>query len=363
MLRNDARRIQTRCRVCGNGFSRRAAYGGVLVNWLITGGCGFLGTALVRALVEEGEHAVRVVDDLSVGTREDLAAACSFFETVPTGVGHMLGAPGPVELIVGDVVDEDLALRAARGADVIVHLAANTGVEPSVRHPRRDCRINVTGTLNYLEAARHAGARRFVFASSGAALGEVNPPLHEGLAPRPASPYGTSKLAGEGYCSAYFRSFGVETVALRFGNVYGPLSGHKNSAVARFIRRAMSGEVLEVYGDGTQTRDFIYVGDLVRAVRLAVIAPGVAGETFQIATNTETTVQELIEKLLPALSDAGIDEVEIRQAAPRTGDVRRNYSDTSKARRVLGWQAEVGLDEGLRRTVAWFTEQRAGVAS
>jgi UDP-glucose 4-epimerase len=325
------------------------------VNWLITGGCGFLGTAFVRSLVEEGGHAVRVVDNLSVGEREDLEAVCRYVERAPEDLEAFPASGEPVELVVGDILDERLALRAAEGADVIVHLAANTGVAPSVEDPRRDCMSNVLGTFNYLEAARHGGVRRFVFASSGAAVGEVEPPLHEELAPHPVSPYGASKLAGEGYCSAYFRTFGIETVALRFGNVYGPLSGHKNSAVAKFIKRAMRGEVLEIYGDGTQTRDFIYIDDLIRAVRLSATVDGVGGEVFQIATNAETSVQELVDKLLPALAAAGIVDVEVREAAPRLGDVMRNYSDTSKAARMLGWRTEVDLDEGLRRTVEWFT--------
>jgi UDP-glucose 4-epimerase len=324
------------------------------VNWLITGGCGFLGTAFVRSLVEECGHAVRVVDDLSVGEREDLGAVCRYVVRSSADL-DAFPAPGePVELVVGDILDERLALLAAEGADVIVHLAANTGVAPSVEDPRRDCMSNVLGTFNYLEAARHNGIQRFVFASSGAAVGEVEPPLHEELAPHPVSPYGSSKLAGEGYCSAYFRTFGIETVALRFGNVYGPLSGHKNSAVAKFIKRAMSGEVLEIYGDGTQTRDFIYIDDLIRAVRLSATVEGVGGEVFQIATNAETSVQELVDRLLPALAAAGIEDVEVRQTSPRLGDVMRNYSDTSKAARMLGWRSEVNLDEGLHRTVEWF---------
>ncbi len=326
------------------------------MNWLVTGGCGFLGTSLIRSLLEDGQNAVRVVDNLAVGNREDLGTACRFVETKPEDLGDMPDAGGstPVELIVGDILDAELALRAAEGADVIVHLAANTGVAPSVEDPRADCLANVIGTFNYLEAARHARVGRFVSASSGAAVGEVDPPMHEEVSPHPVSPYGASKLAGEGYCSAYFQTFGVETVALRFGNVYGPLSGHKNSAVARFIKRASGGEAIEIYGDGTQTRDFIYIGDLVRAVKLAATVDGVGGEVFQIATSSETTVLELIEKLLPVLAETGVKDVEVRKTDPRQGDVQRNFADTSKAARMLGWRAEVGLDEGLRNTVEWF---------
>ena len=324
------------------------------MNWLITGGCGFIGTALIKSLMEEGGHGVRVVDNLAVGTRDDLASVCEFTE----GPGEGPIAPG-VELVVGDILDEDLALRAAEGADAIVHLAANTGVMPSVEDPRADCRTNVFGTLNFLEAARHAGAERFVLASSGGTvIGEVEPPIHEEMAPHPVAPYGASKLAGEGYCSAYFQTFDIQTVALRFGNVYGPLSGHKNSVVARFIKRASQGEVLEIYGDGTQTRDYIFIEDLIRAIKLSATVEGVGGETFQIATNAETTVREIADRLIPALAAAGIKDVEVRNTDARRGEVRRNFADTSKAKRMLGWQAETNLDEGLRRTVEWFMETK-----
>jgi UDP-glucose 4-epimerase len=331
------------------------------VNWLITGGCGFLGTALIRDLVKEEGHTIRVVDNLAVGNREDLSAACRFTETAASSLEPLAQNSGPstVELIEGNILDEELAVRAAEGADVIVHLAANTGVAPSVADPRADCMSNVIGTFNYLEAARRHGTRRFVFASSGAAVGEVDPPIHEEVPPHPVSPYGTSKLAGEGYCSAYCRTFGVETVALRFGNVYGPGSTHKSSAVAKFTKRALSNEALEVYGDGSQTRDFIYIEDLIRAVRLAATVDGVGGEVFQIATNAETSVQELIDLLLPILAAAGIKDVEVRETEPRQGDVQRNYSDTSKAARMLGWRAEVNLEEGLQRTVDWFTNSQS----
>jgi UDP-glucose 4-epimerase len=326
------------------------------VNWLVTGGCGFIGVAFIRSLSAEGGHAIRVVDNLAVGTREDLRAVCDFVEASSADAGPMASSSS-VELVVGDILDEGLALRVSEGADVIVHLAANTGVAPSVEDPRADCLANVIGTLNYLEAARHNEAKRFVFASSGATIGEVEPPIHEEMTPHPVSPYGASKLSGEAYCSAYFRTFGVETVALRFGNVYGPLSSHKSSVIAKFIKRATRGEVLEIYGDGTQTRDFVYVEDLTRAVRLSATAEGVGGEVFQIATNAETSVQEMIEILMPVLAEVGIEGVEVRRATPRLGDVMRNYSDTSKAERMLGWRSEVGLKEGLRRTVAWFMDR------
>ena len=327
------------------------------MNWLITGGCGFIGARLIDHLNGDGAN-IRVVDDLSVGTREDLGAVSDFRDV---DVDALEGAPNGVELVVGDIRDAALALSASRGVDVIVHLAANTGVQPSIQDPRLDCTTNVIGTLNYLEAARENGVPRFVFASSGGTvIGDVVPPIREDMVPRPKSPYGASKSACEGYLCAYHGSFGIDTVALRFANVYGPGSSHKNSVVAKFIRRALAGEVLEIYGDGSQTRDFIFIDDLVGAIVRAATAGGVGGEVFQIATSRETTVNEIAELLVPLLSETGIGEVQLRHAAPLPGEIRRNYSDTSKAEERLGWQAEIELPEGLARTIAWFLEQKPG---
>lgn len=326
------------------------------MNWLITGGCGFIGRNLIHSLLEDGGHRIRVLDNLKTGTRADLAMVADAFEG---GSGHALTAefrPG-VELVVADILDAPALEAAAQGADVIVHLAANTGVAPSVADPKMDCHVNVVGTLNCLEAARACGVKKFVFASSGAPAGEVEPPIHEELVPHPVSPYGASKLAGEAYCSCYHKTFGIDTVALRFGNVYGELSGHKDSVVAKFIRRAMEGETLEIYGTGSQTRDFIYIGDLVRAIRLSVNTPGVGGEVFQIATGAETTIHALVDVMVPLLEARGIGPVQVEHGEARLGDVMRNYSDTSKAARMLGWHIAMELPEGLEKTINWFVQR------
>ena len=332
--------------------------------WLITGGCGFIGRNLIAHLARQGGHEIRVVDNFSEATPDELSDYA--------GIGTVVRRPdetgssqqGSVDVVQADVLDRDAAARIVEGCDAVVHLAANTGVGPSIEDPFKDCAINVTGTLNYLEAARHAGVARFVFASSGAPLGEVEPPLHEQIAPKPVSPYGASKLAGEGYCSAYGRSFGLGTVALRFGNVYGPGSTHKSSVVAKFIRAALAGEVLDIYGDGSQTRDFIYVGDLIDAVCKAATREVPAGETFQIATSAETSVREVVECLKTVFGRHGIPEPEVTFSEPRLGDVKRNFSLTTKAAEILDWHSTTGLAEGLDNTVAWFTSaQGAGSTS
>jgi len=335
-------------------------------NWLITGGCGFIGANLVGAVIRgQLAETVSVLDNLSVGTTERLESALALigdFDKSTSGerIQYELadGKYPLIKLFVGDIRDRPFVEKAVKDIGLVVHLAASTGVPTSVENPLLDMESNVVGTFNMLEASRKAGIDRFIFASSGAPVGESEPPIHERKVPRPVSPYGASKLAGEGYCSAYYRSFGIATVALRFGNVYGPGSGHKESVVAKFVRQAMKGETLEVYGDGTQTRDYIFIDDLVRAVLQAASVDGIGGEVFQIATNAETTVDELVSVLLRVLADTGTSDVRVNHTAPRVGDVTRNFSDTSKARDMLGWQAEVSLSDGLRHTVEWFAGRK-----
>jgi len=325
------------------------------MNWLITGGCGFIGSRLVGRLRAGGEHAIRVLDDHSVGTLDDLARVVSC-ESDDSDRLSLPEVGGPVQVVRGDICVAADALRAAEGMDVIVHLAANTGVIPSIEDPLADCRTNVLGIVNVLEGARAAGVERFVFASSGAPLGEQTPPIHEQKVPRPVSPYGASKLAGEAYCSCYHASFGLATVALRFGNVYGPGSIHKGSVVARFIKQALDGETLVVYGDGRQTRDFIYIDDLMDALVLAASADA-GGEVFQIASGGETTVNEIAEQLKRLLGDRGVS-VTLEHEAARAGEVIRSFSDISKARGMLGWAPTHSLEAGLEKTVDWFLATR-----
>ena len=329
-----------------------------LPRWLITGGCGFIGTRLIKRLVSKGNHVIRILDNLSVGTKEDLGRVGDFVELDVNSFNSQFTTSTPtIELVVGDITDYNHCVKSSKGMDVIVHLAANTGVAPSVENPRNDLKSNVIGTFNMLEAAKQNCSKRFVFASSGAPIGDCKPPIHEELPTHPVSPYGASKLCGEAYCSAYYRTFGVETVVLRFGNVYGIGSEKKNSVVAKFILNAINGMPLEIYGDGNQTRDFIYIDDLIGAICCAATAEDIGGETFQIATSTETTICELGEKLVSALKDLGVNHIEMCHTLPRLGDVQRNFSDTSKAKKQLGWQAQVALSEGLKRTAEWFFKE------
>jgi len=322
------------------------------MNWLITGGCGFIGTNLVARLVKEGDHYVRIIDNLKSGSTEKLARVCSFGMPPRCHVEH-----GHVHLFIDDIVDADFAKEICQDVDVIVHLAANTGVPVSVEFPVEDCLNNVFGTLNYLEGARHAGVKKFIFASSSAVPGDHEPPYHEKLFTKPISPYGASKCSGEKYCYVYNETYGVDTVALRFSNVYGPMSENKYAQlISKFIQAAVSGETLEIYGDGSQTRDFCYVDDLIDAIQLAVDMP-VGGNIFQVATNVETSVQKITDLIIKGLSKYDIKNIKVKYGNERPGDVKRNFSDTSKARNLLGWQNKVSIEEGIERTIKWYMEE------
>lgn len=321
---------------------------------LITGGCGFIGTSLIAELIKKyPDTRIRILDNLSVGSEQDLSEVCDFelarLDELPT--------TSPIELVIGDIRDVSTVNTCIQGIDCVIHFAANTGVGPSVNNPRFDMDCNVFGTFNLLEASRLHGVKKFIFASSGAPAGEVEPPIHEELPPHPVSPYGASKLAGEGYCSAYYRSFNLNTICLRFGNVYGPRSKNKSSVVAKFIRLALRHEPCIIFGDGTQTRDFLYISDLVRAVILS-IEREVGGETFQIATGSEMTVTDIANLIANELAKRGIS-MDIHHDTPRIGDVRRNYADTSKAKRILDWSTQMDVHHGIFLTIEWFLKRNA----
>lgn len=321
------------------------------MKWFITGGCGFIGSSLIHRLLQSGASTIRVMDNLTTGSKSNLSELGLFKEA------DVRRPSTGLDFLEGDIRHADHVKAGSAGFDVIVHLAANTGVPQSIEQPTLDCEINVLGTLNALEAARANNIKRFVFASSGAPVGEVTPPIHEEIVPHPVSPYGASKLAGEAYCSAYYRSFGIDTVALRFGNVYGPGSAHKTSVVAKFITRGLAGEELEIYGDGSQTRDFIFIHDLVDAIISGARANAIGGEIFQIATGTEITVHDIAQRLATLIYSRTGKSVKVKSSAPRLGDVQRNFSDVRKAKEMLGWTCRTDLNEGLKQTLDYFLKK------
>lgn len=326
-------------------------------NWLITGGCGFIGRNLIQKLLSDSEAAIRVLDNETVCDMKDLQ---QIFPVERVAEGNILPAKGKVQLLSGDIRDNKVAAEACHGMDIVVHLAANTGVPKSVANPELDFETNAMGTFNMLEATRHQGLKRFIFASSGAPAGTAKPPVTEKSLPEPISPYGASKLAGEGYCSAYHHCFGLDTVALRFSNVYGPYSSHKTSVVAKLLSAISIGEDWTIYGDGTQTRDFLYVDDLVEAILLAAYTRGIGGHAFQIATGVEHSLRDLMDIIQKSLAKRGLSSGKIIHENSRQGDMPRNYADPSKAAKMLGWKAETNLEDGIRETVDWFFKTSGG---
>jgi UDP-glucose 4-epimerase len=307
------------------------------VNCLVTGGAGFIGSNLVDALLARGDR-VTVVDDLSTGKRQNLTGA--------------LGAGA--ELIKADIRDRDALVEVARRAepDVVFHLAAQIDVRKSVADPAFDASINVGGTANVLEAAREAGSPRVVFSSTGGAIyGEGDGqelPLGEDAPLAPMAPYGQSKLAGEGYLSLYERLYGLSCIALRLGNVYGPRQDPLGEAgvIAIFCGRLLAGERPTVYGDGKQTRDYIQVDDVVAA--LIAAAESTATGAINVGTGRETDVLELAARLQELRPDAGFEP---EPAPARVGEVQRISIDPGRAERELGWQPQIELEEGLRKTL------------
>jgi nucleoside-diphosphate-sugar epimerase len=310
------------------------------VKVLVTGGGGFVGSHLVERLLLDG-HSVRVLDNFATGRRENLL--------------DLLSA---IELMEGDVASYDRVRRSVSGCEVVLHQAALPSVPRSVQDPLRSNATNVTGTLNVLLAARESGVRRVVYASSSSVYGANSElPKHEGVLPEPISPYAVSKLAGEGFCRCFDELFDMDTVALRYFNVFGPRQDPlSHYAVPRFITALMDGGRPVVYGDGEQSRDFTYVRDIVDGNLLAMTAEAVAGKTFNLAAGKRTTVNELLGQIGLLVGR----EPDVRYEAPRLGDVKHSHADISAAARDLGYSPSVSIQEGLRLTLEWLSRAGSG---
>ncbi len=306
--------------------------------YLVTGGAGFIGSNIAAALVKQGEE-VRVLDNLSTGKRENIA-----------------GWEDDIWLVEQDITDLEAIRPAFEGVDYVLHQAALPSVPRSVEDPIATTQANVNGTLNVLLAARDAGVERVVYASSSSVYGQ-NPdlPKHESMRPEPISPYAASKLAGETYTAAFYEVYGLETVSLRYFNVFGPHQDPESQYAAVlpiFVSRMLDGKPPMIFGDGEQSRDFSYVANVVYANLCAAQAEGAAGQVFNIACGQRSTLNQLVEYLNEILGT----DFEPEYASERPGDVRHSLADISAARGVLGYEPQVDFREGLDLAAQWYQE-------
>ncbi|MBD3232732.1 MAG: NAD-dependent epimerase/dehydratase family protein [candidate division Zixibacteria bacterium] len=309
------------------------------MTYLVTGGAGFIGSNIVKRLIDLGKK-VRVIDNFSSGGRANIEP-------------HL----DELELIEGDIRDFWTVAKAVEGVDYIFHQAALPSVPRSIDNPLTSNEVNINGTLNVLEAARFFGIKRLIYASSSSIYGDTEVmPKRENMAPSPLSPYAITKLAGERYCQIFYRLYGLETVALRYFNVFGP---HQNpysqysAVIPKFITKLLAGKKPLIYGDGSQSRDFTFIENVVGANLLACETDECLGRVINIACGKEFTLNMLVRKLQEIIGS----DIEIEYADSQPGDVQRSIADITDAEKYLGYKVQVGFEEGLKRTVDYFRDK------
>ena len=312
-----------------------------MAKYLVTGAAGFIGSSLVRALLERGDS-VRAIDNLSTGKRDNL---------------H--GVLDRADFRQLDILDLDALRQACDGVDYVLHQAAIPSVPKSVLDPVGSNRANVDGTVNLLVAARDAKVKRVVYAASSSAYGDTPTlPKHEAMVPNPISPYAVAKLTGEYYMISFYRCYGLETVSLRYFNIFGPRqdpSSPYSGVLAKFSLQMLSGQQPTIFGDGEQSRDFTYIDNAVSANLLACTAPAAecAGKMFNVATGRRATLNEAVELLRPLTGYTGT----VNYGPERGGDIKHSLADICLAQKHLGYKPLVSFEEGLRRTVGWYRSE------
>ncbi len=305
---------------------------------LVTGGAGFIGSHIVDRLLQEGFE-VTVLDNLSTGRI--------------TNIKHHL-SDKRFGIIEGDIREEKVVRKALKGVEAVIHEAAISSVEESIKDPIKTNDVNLNGTLNLLNLSVKERIKRFVFASSASVYGDLNPPLREDSQLKPMSPYAVSKLAGEYYCKVFHRIYGLETICLRYFNVYGPRQRNNqySGVIINFIDNLEKDKPLVIFGDGLQTRDFIYISDVVEASLIALKSKEGVGEVFNIATGKPTTINELAQIIIELKGKSNLKPI---HAEPRKGDIKHSYADIKKTEEILKFKAKVSLKEGLKSlNNIWF---------
>ncbi|MCK5739668.1 SDR family oxidoreductase [bacterium] len=313
-----------------------------MANILVTGGAGFIGSNLVIELLKQNHH-IRVLDNFSTGKRENLH--------------HLLDK---IELIEGDLRSAEIVLQACEGMDYVLHHAALPSVPRSIADPISTTTVNVIGTLNLLNAARHQGIQRLIFASSSSIYGNSSRlPKSETMKPEPLSPYAVSKMAAEEYCRFYYQHYGLETVCLRYFNVFGPrqnVESQYSAVIPKFIHAIQHQKQPLIFGDGTQSRDFTFIENVIEANLLALTAPNIAGKVINIAAGVPVSLQGLVVEI-NSLTDSNIPPL---YAPTRNGDVKHSHADISTAKRLLKYQVKVPFKIGLKKTVEWYQRHEVG---
>ena len=306
------------------------------MKYLVTGGGGFIGSNIAEELLKRNED-VRIIDNFSTGRLENLG---DFIDRI--------------ELIEGDIRDFWTVQEAVKGVDYVIHQAALPSVPRSVKNPLTSNAVNVSGTLNLLEASKHAGVKRFVMASSSSVYGDTPTlPKHEGMTPDPLSPYAVSKLADEKYCKVFYELYGLETVCLRYFNIFGPRQNPESeyaAVVPKFINCLLDSKPPTVYGDGEQSRDFTYIDNAVSANILATTAEMAPGKYYNVACGGQFTLNQLLDALREII---GVN-IKARYDSPRRGDIKHSFADISRAEKELKYKTKVDFFEGLKKTVEWF---------
>ena len=319
---------------------------------LITGGLGFIGSNLLELLISKPTiKKIIIIDNQSKSSLEYINTICRYkYFAKPKDYNI---SKSKVVVINADILNYQFALKVTKNIDYIIHLAAESGIDASIKTPKKSFNINVNGTMNYLEASRINKAKGFIFASSGAVFGKSKPPMKEYFNRAPISPYGSSKLSIESFCETYSNIFNLNTTILRFSNVYGKYSTHKSSVVTTFISNIIHKNPLKINGDGKHTRDYIYAGDLCKAIYRSM-RKCKGSSVFHISTGIETSINKLINKISLIFNKKNYKIPPIKNKLSRPGDMRFNSLSTTYIKKNLKWENKTSLDKGLYQTISWY---------
>tara|TARA_B110000444_G_scaffold252273_1_gene281332 strand:+ start:2290 stop:3273 length:984 start_codon:yes stop_codon:yes gene_type:complete len=319
---------------------------------LITGGLGFIGSNLLRLLIDKKIiKKIIIVDNFSKSSLKYIDTICKY--KYFSKKKDYVNSTHRVIVVKSDINDYKFALRVTKKIDYIIHLAAESGIDASIETPKLSFDTNVNGTMNYLESARINKLKGFIFASSGAVFGTSNPPMKESYTRAPISPYGSSKLSIESFCETYTNVFKLNTTILRFSNAYGAYSNHKKSIVTSFIQNVMNNKPIMVNGDGEHTRDYVFAEDLSAAIYKSILNC-TGNNIFHISTGKETSINNLIDKLRKEFNDYSIILPKIINTDIRPGDIRFNSLSTVHTKKILKWSSKISIDKGIKKTIKWF---------